>query len=88
MPYRFWGLKIFTSLTLRFQDFQRWKFIIFVSIAFTLSGRPLTVNLNVSTDKPISLVIDKPIEVKLGADIAVTKLPPIKVGIENTKNNK
>ncbi|MGR8980188.1 MAG: hypothetical protein ACU84H_08875 [Gammaproteobacteria bacterium] len=22
-PYRFWGLKIFTSLKLRFQDFQR-----------------------------------------------------------------
>jgi hypothetical protein len=22
-PYRFWGLKIFTPLTLRFQDFQR-----------------------------------------------------------------
>ena len=63
-----------------FQIFLIWKFIIFVSIAFTLSGCPLTVNLNVSTDKPISLVIDKPIEVKLGADVAVTKLPPIKVG--------
>jgi len=25
MPYRFWGLKIFTPLSLRFQDFQRWK---------------------------------------------------------------
>jgi hypothetical protein len=25
-PYRFWGLKIFTPLTLRFQDFQRSKF--------------------------------------------------------------
>jgi metal-sulfur cluster biosynthetic enzyme len=62
-----------------FQIFLIWKFIIFVSIAFTLSGCPLTVNLNVSTDKPISLVIDKPIEVKLGADVAVTKLPPIKV---------
>ena len=65
-----------------------WKFIIFVSIAFTLSGCPLTVNLNVSTDKPISLVIDKPIEVKLGADVAVTKLPPIKVGISKIENNK
>ena len=70
-----------------FQIFFKWKFIIFVSIAFTLSGCTLTVNLNVSTDKPISLVIDKPIEVKLGADVAVTKLPPIKVGITNTKNN-
>ena len=63
-----------------FQIFLIWKFIIFVSIAFALSGCPLTVNLNVSTDKPISLVIDKPIEVKLGADVAITKLPPIKVG--------
>ncbi|MEQ1543990.1 hypothetical protein [Methyloglobulus sp.] len=24
-PYRFWGLKIFTPLTLRFHDFQRSK---------------------------------------------------------------
>jgi hypothetical protein len=71
-----------------FEIFFKWKFIIFGSIVFTLSGCPLTVNLNVSTDKPISLVIDKPIEVKLGADVAVTKLPPIKVGISNTKNNK
>ena len=71
-----------------FQIFLIWKFIIFVSIAFTLSGCPLTVNLNVSTDKPISLVIDKPIEVKLGADVAVTKLPPIKVGISKIENNK
>ena len=70
-----------------FQIFLIWKFIIFVSIAFTLSGCPLTVNLNVSTDKPISLVIDKPIEVKLGADVAVTKLPPIKVGISKIENN-
>lgn len=71
-----------------FQIFLICKFIIFVSIAFTLSGCPLTVNLNVSTDKPISLVIDKPIEVKLGADVAVTKVPPIKVGISKTENNK
>jgi hypothetical protein len=70
-----------------FQIFLIWKFIIFVSIAFTLSGCPLTVNLNVSTDKPISLVIDKPIEVKLGADVAVTKVPPIKVGLSKTENN-
>ena len=71
-----------------FQIFFKWKFIIFVSIAFILSGCPLTVNLNVSTDKPISLVIDKPIEVKLGADVAVTKLPPIKVGVSKIENNK
>ena len=25
MPYGYRGLKIFTSLSLRFQDFQRWK---------------------------------------------------------------
>ena len=65
-----------------------WQFILFVSIAFTLSGCPLTVNLNVSTDKPISLVIDKPIEVKLDADLAITKLPPIKVGLSKTQNKK
>jgi len=70
-----------------FQIFLMWKYIIFVSIAFTLSGCPLTVNLNISTDKPISLVIDKPIEMKLGADVAVTKVPPIKVGISKTENN-
>ena len=71
-----------------FQIFLMWKYIIFVSIAFTLSGCPLTVNLNISTDKPISLVIDKPIEMKLGADVAVTKVPPIKVGISKIENNK
>ncbi|MGZ8239503.1 MAG: hypothetical protein ACXWTY_16715 [Methylobacter sp.] len=71
-----------------FQLFFKGKFIIFVSSAFTLSGCPLTVNLNVSTDKPISLVIDKPIEVKLGADVAVTQLPPVKVGIAKTKSKK
>lgn len=70
-----------------FQIFLIWKYIIFVSIAFTLSGCPLTVNLNISTDKPISLVIDKPIEMKLGVDVAVTKMPPIKVGISKTENN-
>jgi hypothetical protein len=70
-----------------FQIVLIWKYIIFVSIAFTLSGCPLTVNLNISTDKPISLVIDKPIELKLGADVAVTKLPQIKVGISKIENN-
>ena len=62
-----------------FQIFLIWKYIIFVSIAFTLSGCPLTVNLNISTDKPF--------EMKLGADVAVTKVPPIKVGISKTENN-
>ncbi|MCD2451166.1 hypothetical protein GO003_012265 [Methylicorpusculum oleiharenae] len=64
-----------------FQTMFKWKFSIFVLIAFTLSGCPLTVNLNVSTDKPISLVIDKPIEVKLGADVALTQMPPVKLGV-------
>ncbi|MDO9270877.1 MAG: hypothetical protein Q7T96_17375 [Methylobacter sp.] len=59
------------------QVFFKSKFIILASI--TLSGCPLTVNLNVSTDKPISIALDKPVEVKLGADIAVTELPPIKI---------
>ncbi|QFY43505.1 hypothetical protein F6R98_13480 [Candidatus Methylospira mobilis] len=57
------------------------KFIFPVSMAFSLSGCPLNVNLNVATDKPIAvyLVVDKPIKVKLDAGIAVTKLPPVKV---------
>jgi hypothetical protein len=71
-----------------FQIFLIWKYTIFVSIAFIFSGCALNVNLNVSTDKPISLVIDKPIEVKLGADVAVTKVPPIKVGISKIENDK
>lgn len=57
--------------------FFKRKLIILASVA--LSGCPLTVNLNVATDKPISLAIDKPIEVKVGADVAITELPPIKV---------
>jgi hypothetical protein len=62
-----------------FQISCKWKFIILVAIPFSLSGCTLNVNLNVSTDKPIAvnLVVDKPIEVKLGANVAVTKLPPI-----------
>ena len=61
------------------QIFLKCKLITLVSVACSLSGCTLTVNLNVSTDKPIAvnLVFDKPIEVKLGADVAVTKLPPI-----------
>ena len=76
--------KVMNGMNKVFQIFFKWKFIIFVSIAFILSGCPLTVNLNISTDKPISLVIDKPIEMKVGADVAVTKLAPIKVGVTNT----
>jgi hypothetical protein len=30
-PYRFWGLKIFTPLKLRFQDFQRKWFIFYLT---------------------------------------------------------
>ena len=80
-----WGLTklakvLVTSVNKVLQLCFKEKFVIFVSLTFTLSGCPLNVNLNLSTDKPISLyvVVDKPIEVKLAADIAVTKLPPIK----------
>jgi hypothetical protein len=57
------------------------KLIMTVSIALFISGCPLTVNLNVVTDKPIALnmAVEKPIDVKLDAGIAVTKLPPVKV---------
>jgi hypothetical protein len=53
--------------------------LLLVAIASALSGCSLTVNLNVSTDKPIPvyLIVDKPVEVKLDADLAVTELPPI-----------
>jgi hypothetical protein len=57
--------------------FLKRKLIILASAA--LSGCPLTVNLNIATDKPISLAVEKPIEVKVGADVAITELPPIKV---------
>jgi hypothetical protein len=57
------------------------KLIMAASIASSLSGCPLTVNLNVATDKPIALnmTVDKPIDVKLDAGVAVTKLPPVRV---------
>lgn len=67
----------------------KWNFIILVLIAVALSACTINVNLHVATDKPIALnvAVDKPIEVKLGADVAVTKLPPIqaeaKIGITN-----
>ena len=50
-----------------------------VAIVIALPGCPLTVNLNLSTDRPIPvyLIVDKPVEVKLDADLAVTKVPPI-----------
>lgn len=56
-----------------------WNVIVHVSIGFAVSACTINVNLAVSTDKPIAvnLKVEKPIEVKVGADIAVTKLPPI-----------
>lgn len=55
--------------------------LLLVAIAGALSGCPLTVNLNVSADKPIPvyLIVDRPVEMKLDADLAVTKVPPIHV---------
>jgi hypothetical protein len=56
-----------------------WHLIIPVLMGFAVSACTINVNLAVSTDKPIAvnLRVDKPIELKLGADVAVTKLPPI-----------
>ncbi|MGZ8225393.1 MAG: hypothetical protein ACXWT3_01985 [Methylococcaceae bacterium] len=54
--------------------------IVLVAIAFTLSGcYLLSVNLNVAAGKPLYLYldIDKLVEVKLGANVSVTKLPYI-----------
>lgn len=58
-------------------------------MAFILTGCPLTVNLNVATekpialnltvDKPINVVVEKPLDVKLDAGVAITKLPPVRV---------
>jgi hypothetical protein len=72
-----------------FPALLKWKFAILTSAAFTLSGCPITVNLHVTTDKPIAvnlavdkpinLVVEKPIDLKLDAGVAVTKLPPIRV---------
>ncbi|MBL1265733.1 hypothetical protein [Candidatus Methylomicrobium oryzae] len=57
------------------------KLILAASSTLVLSGCPLTVNLNVATDKPLALnmIVDKPINVKLDAGVAVTKLPPVRV---------
>ncbi|BBL77236.1 hypothetical protein [Methylomagnum ishizawai] len=59
------------------------KWITLALAAGSAFGCTPTINLNVSTDKPIvlNLIVDKPIEVKLGADVAVTKLPPIDVAV-------
>ena len=53
-------------------------------LALTLTGCPLNVNL--ITDKPIKVDIDKPI--KVGGNIAVTKLPPITLGNPLRENKK
>lgn len=72
-----------------FQIFLKWKFIVWAAFASTLSGCPLTVNLNLATekpialnltvDKPINVIIDKPLDVKLDAGVAITKLPPVRI---------
>jgi len=57
------------------------KGMVLLVLASTLAAcYPLTVNLNVATDKPISLymVVEKPIEVKLDTQLAITKLRAIK----------
>ena len=53
---------------------------LFTLVLLLTACYPLTVNLNVATDKPISLymVVEKPIEVKLDTQVAITKLPAIK----------
>jgi hypothetical protein len=64
-----------------FKHFSRGKGLALLTVVPTLVAcYPLTVNLNVATDKPISLymVVDKPIEVKLDTQVAITKLPAIK----------
>lgn len=74
------------------QVFAKWPFVALVAVL--LSGCPLTVNLNVATDKPIALAVDKPVELKLNAGIGITELPPIrvttlppvKVGLAKDKN--
>ena len=62
-------------------------YLLLVAIASALSGCPLAVNLNVSTDKPFTvyLIVDKPVEVNLDADLAVTKVPPIHADVGVSK---
>jgi hypothetical protein len=65
------------------------KATVWIAMAFLLTGCPLTVNLNVATekpialnltvDKPINVVVEKPLDVKLDAGVAITKLPPVRV---------
>ncbi len=64
-----------------FKRFRNGKGLGLVTLIASLAGcYPLTVNLHVATDKPILLymVVDKPIEVKLDTQVAITKLPAIK----------
>jgi hypothetical protein len=63
------------------KSFSIGKGMVLLTLVSTLVAcYPLTVNLNVATDKPISLymVVEKPIEVKLDTQLAITKLPAIK----------
>lgn len=60
-----------------FQVLMKGLFI--ATAAVSVTGCPMTVNLNVATDKPIALAVDKPVELKLNAGIGITELPPIKV---------
>ncbi|GAB6140513.1 hypothetical protein JCM14076_12420 [Methylosoma difficile] len=64
-----------------FKHFNIGKGLVLLTVMLSLAAcYPLTVNLNVVTDKPISLymVVEKPIEVKLDTQVAITKLPSIK----------
>lgn len=64
-----------------FKCFSIGKGMVLLTVLPILSAcYPLTVNLNLATDKPINLhmVVEKPIEVKLDTQVAITKLPAIK----------
>jgi hypothetical protein len=73
---------------MRLSYLNRWygKLIFYILITGSLSGCPLTVNLNLTTEKPliVKVIMDKPVEVKLdeinaNANIGLNKLPPIQV---------
>ncbi len=63
-PYRFWGLKIFTPLTLRFQDFQR---------RFFLNGpRSLTTT---TIDRPLCKLVTRTL-LGSGKVLCAAEMPP------------
>jgi hypothetical protein len=77
----YWHFSIISKEVSGFKCFSIGKGLTLLIVVPTLVAcYPLTVNLNVATDKPISLymVVDKPIEVKLDTQVAITKLPAIK----------